>query len=113
MPLATRYLQGVQGGAREVSYVFAMPFHRASVLFDRTTLQTLIKSCQGALEPSEPVASNAETGEGEISPKTSEADDPTTKRTVKFTVDEDHNASPTTDDTKRQRATLLLAALTS
>ncbi|KAM5535710.1 hypothetical protein V8D89_010697 [Ganoderma adspersum] len=91
MSLARRYLQGVQGGARE----------------------TLIKSCQEALEPSKLAASNAETAEQEIPPKSSEVDDPITKRTVKFTIDEDCNIPSTTDYTKCQRATSLLTALTS
>ncbi|KAI1792832.1 hypothetical protein LXA43DRAFT_293671 [Ganoderma leucocontextum] len=116
MPLATRYLQGVQGGAREVSYVFATPFHITCVLFDETSPQTLIKSCREAVELPKPAASKADTAENEeMPPKSSEADDPTTQRTVKFTVDEEdeRNTPSATDDTKRQRAASLLTALTS
>ncbi|PIL36832.1 hypothetical protein GSI_00522 [Ganoderma sinense ZZ0214-1] len=92
VPLATRYLQGVQGGARE----------------------TLIKACREALEPPKPAAANAETVEQEILPESLEADG-AAKRTVTFTVDdkEDRNTVLPTHNTKRQRAASLLTVLTS
>lgn len=64
----------------------------------------------------EPVATNADTTENEEIPlKTSETEDLTMKRTVRFANDEedDYSILSTTNDTKRQRAALLLTALTS
>ncbi|KAI0356561.1 hypothetical protein OH77DRAFT_1503517 [Trametes cingulata] len=97
IPLVSRYLQGVQGGAREA----------------------LVKACREALQPkatAEPTQAESQDGAPETE-KDGEGDLPT-KRTVKFAVPEAKSSNDTTDstpadDTKRQRATALLAVLTS
>ncbi|RPD61857.1 hypothetical protein L226DRAFT_571264 [Lentinus tigrinus ALCF2SS1-7] len=94
IPLVTKYLQGVQGGSRE----------------------SLVKSCREALEPPQP-ASTTDTeaaAEAEVAPDGQA--DPQAKRTVKFAAEEPQasDSQPEhTDETKRQRAEALLAALTS
>ncbi|TBU32047.1 hypothetical protein BD311DRAFT_786023 [Dichomitus squalens] len=98
IPLATRYLQGVQGGARE----------------------TLVKTCQEALQPPQlsTIDENTLARDEASSSKPVQTKEPTdaplkTKRTVKFTVEGDNAPADSINDTKRQRAATLLAALTS
>ncbi|KAL1946701.1 hypothetical protein VTO73DRAFT_14805 [Trametes versicolor] len=90
LPLASKYLQGVQGGAREA----------------------LVKSCRDAIEAPQPTAEPAAAEESKVARVESEsAKDSHTKRTVKFEVPA--TPSNTVNDTKRKRATDLLALLTS
>ncbi|KAI0650096.1 hypothetical protein C8Q79DRAFT_942247 [Trametes meyenii] len=89
--LVSRYLEGVQGGAREA----------------------LVKACREAQKPSQTPTDPAPADTTAAEPEAS-TDSPT-KRTVKFTVLEVENNVPAADpvayETKRQRATALLAVL--
>ncbi|TBU44770.1 hypothetical protein BD309DRAFT_767453 [Dichomitus squalens] len=119
IPLATRYLQGVQGGAREVRYVLTIGL--SSVVFlDGRQPQTLVKTCQEALQPPQlsTIDENTLARDEASSSKPVQTKEPTdaplkTKRTVKFTVEGDNAPADSINDTKRQRAATLLAALTS
>ncbi|KAI0824617.1 hypothetical protein BC628DRAFT_389840 [Trametes gibbosa] len=89
LPTATKYLEGVQGGAREA----------------------LIKSCQEALEPAQ---STTEATAAESKPEDSESHDMPAQRTVKFAAPEvQHGKDAPSTSSKSQRATTLLALLTS
>ncbi|KAI0370199.1 hypothetical protein BV20DRAFT_304056 [Pilatotrama ljubarskyi] len=94
MPLVSRYLQGVQGGACEA----------------------LIKACRDAL--SQPAAESTSAEGAEVAAETENEGDSPTKRTVKFAVPETKSSTGPADstsakETKRQRATALLAVLTA
>ncbi|KAI0722978.1 hypothetical protein C8Q76DRAFT_721163 [Earliella scabrosa] len=95
VPLVERYLQGIQGGARE----------------------TLVKSCREAIQPTPPTADEEPvTGQGDTrapsEPSKGENESPT-KRTVKFAVEEPSSEPDPKDEIKRRRAMALLAVLTS
>ncbi|KAI9067642.1 hypothetical protein FKP32DRAFT_1664183 [Trametes sanguinea] len=91
--LVSRYLQGVQGGAREA----------------------LIKSCREALQPATSTSKPQPTEKSADAVDTENPESPS-KRTVKFAEPEPISSTDTSnaaDEIKRRRASALLAALTS
>ncbi|OJT10516.1 hypothetical protein TRAPUB_12954 [Trametes pubescens] len=91
LPLASKYLQGVQGGAREA----------------------LLKSCQEAIDAPQPTAEPVVEESKAVPAESESTQDSPTKRTVKFEVPVAPSSSTTANDTKRKRAADLLAILKS